>query len=75
MLKTILCIEVAERFANPRARAQHGLTDKVNTKKEKKEMQNRAEQEKAEFHCVQSQHSKTTLSHISDSIFPIPRVF
>lgn len=35
-LKTVLCAEVAERFANPRARAQHELTDKINTEKERK---------------------------------------
>lgn len=75
LLKMILCIEVAERFANPRARAQQGLTDKVKTKKEREEMQNREDQEKAEFHCVQSQHSKTTFSHILDPIVPIPRAF
>jgi len=38
-------VEVTERFANPGARAQHGLTDKINTKKERKEKQSRAREQ------------------------------
>lgn len=42
LLKTVLCMEEAERFANPRAKAQYRLTDKINAKKERKDMQSRA---------------------------------
>lgn len=73
MLKTILRIEEAERFANPKARAQHRLTDKRSTKKERKEMQNRAGESRIQLHADTT--FKDNFSHISGAVFPTSKVF
>lgn len=65
LLKMILCIEVAERFANPRARAQQGLTDKVKTKKERKK------EKKCTTEQSRRKQNSTVCSHsIQRQLFP-----
>lgn len=65
LLKIILYIEVAERFAN--SRAQQGLTDKVKTKKEKK-CRIGGEQKKAEFVCAVTAFKDNSFQHIIPNI-------
>lgn len=71
LLKTILCMGVAERFANAKTRAWHRLTDKRNSRKERNAEQRKREQTSTV--CRYNLHRQ--LSHISDSVLAASRVF